>query len=61
MRSEWVCGVELWHVLSALTFENRIACEVSLATGLRIGDVLALKTEKVQKMARFTIKEQKNG
>lgn len=61
MRSEWVCSEELWHVLSALTLENRLACEVSLATGLRIGDVLALKTEKVQNSPRFTIKEQKTG
>lgn len=61
MRSEWVCGEELWHVLTALTLENRLACEVSLATGLRIGDVLNLKTDKVQNSARFTIKEQKTG
>ena len=39
---------------------NRLALEVSLATGLRIDDVLHLKTEQVRK-GRFTIKEMKTG
>lgn len=61
MRSEWVCEETLSHILAALTYENRLACEVSLRTGLRIGDVLALKTRKIFKCGRFTIKEQKTG
>lgn len=61
MRSQWVCSAELEHVLAALTLPNRLVCEVCLATGLRVGDVLALKTEKVSKSARFTVKEQKTG
>lgn len=41
---------------------NRLALEVSLATGLRIGDVLRLKTDTLKtKGQRFTIKEQKTG
>lgn len=60
MRSEWVPKGEFEHILSALTAENRLACEISLATGLRISDVLFLKPEKVRKQ-RFTIREQKTG
>lgn len=47
-------------ILMALTPPNRLACIVSLTTGLRIGDVLALKTEQVQK-DRFTVTEEKTG
>lgn len=40
--------------------ENRLALQVSLATGLRIDDVLHIKTAQIQK-ERFTIKEMKTG
>lgn len=60
MRSEWVPKGEMEHILAALTAPNRLACEVSLATGLRIGDVLYLKPEQVRKQ-RFTVREQKTG
>ena len=59
MRSEWIPKGEIEHVLAALTPPNRLACEISLATGLRIGDVLALKTAQLKE--RFTIHEQKTG
>lgn len=39
---------------------NRLALEVSLCTGLRIGDVLRLRTDQLQK-DRCTIKEQKTN
>ena len=35
MRSEWIEKGEMEHVLAALMPENRLACEISLATGLR--------------------------
>ena len=60
MRSEWIPSGDFKHILAALTPENRLACEVSLATGLRITDVLALTPERVRKQ-RFTIREQKTG
>ena len=60
MQSEWVCGEELSKVLAALTRPNRLVCETCLETGLRIGDVLLLKTEQLRRN-RFTIKEQKTG
>lgn len=62
MRSQWVSTDILEHILAALMPENRLACEISLATGLRIGDVLRLKPEQVRPdRARFTIKEEKTG
>ena len=60
MRSEWIPKGEFEHILSALTPANRLVCEVSLATGLRVSDVLMLTPEKVRKQ-RFTIREQKTG
>lgn len=60
MKSEWVFPEELEHLLAALTVPNRLACKVSLATGLRIGDVLMLRTEQVRKH-RFTVQEAKTG
>lgn len=60
MRSEWLPADKLKVVFTALTEKNRLACLVSLATGLRIGDVLALRTEQFKKQ-RFTIKEEKTG
>lgn len=62
MRSQWVSTDILEHILAALMPENRLACEISLATGLRIGDVLRLKPEQVRPdRSRFTIKEEKTG
>lgn len=60
MRSEWAPKGEIQHILAALSPQNRLACEVSLFTGLRINDVLALKPSQVAKQ-RFTVYEQKTG
>lgn len=60
MRSEWIPKGEMLHILASLSPENRLACEISLATGLRINDVLALTPQKVRKQ-RFTIREEKTG
>lgn len=46
------------HILAALTYENRLAITVSLLTGLRIGDVLNLRTRDLIR-DRFTITEEK--
>lgn len=61
MRSEWVNDENIQHVLAALMDENRLACEVCLETGLRIGDVLAIKSEDILRSERFVIKEEKTG
>jgi integrase len=47
------------HILAALMLPNRLAIEVSLVTGLRIGDVLNLRTHQLKE--RFTVREQKTG
>lgn len=60
MKSDYVGGEPMSHILAALTPENRLAIEVSLYTGLRIGDVLSLKTCYLDK-DRFTVHEQKTG
>jgi integrase len=60
MRTEWLPKGEMEIILRALSAENRLACEISLATGLRINDVLALTPEKVRKQ-RFTLREEKTG
>lgn len=46
------------HILAALTYENRLAITVSLLTGLRIGDVLNMRSRDLLK-DRFTITEEK--
>jgi integrase len=59
MRSACVDKAELAHVLAALTPENRLACEIAMHTGLRIGDVLALRRDQVSR--RFSVMEAKTG
>lgn len=60
MRSSYIKPGPLGLVLAALMPENRLVMEVMLATGLRVGDVLTLRTEQVKRQ-RFTVKEQKTG
>lgn len=60
MRSEYAPKGEVLHILAALKPQNRLACEISLFTGLRINDVLSIKTEQARK-GRFTVREQKTG
>lgn len=60
MRSEYIPRGEFEHILAALKPENRLACEISLITGLRINDVLALPIEQVKKQ-RFSVREEKTG
>lgn len=58
LRADWVSDDIFHMLLTALMPENRLALEVSLSTGLRIDDVLSLRTKDVQKQ-RFTVREQK--
>lgn len=48
-------------LLTALMPANRLALEVSMTTGLRISDVLHLKTADLVRTARPTITERKTG
>lgn len=58
MRSDFVDKDIVGHVLYALTAENRLVCEIALETGLRVGDIVALKTSDLRKKS-FTVTEQK--
>lgn len=57
-RSQWVDNEVMQHILAALMPENRLAIITSLVTGLRIGDVLSLRTSELQR-DRFSIREEK--
>lgn len=60
MRTDYCEPKFFLVVLGALTVENRLAVLVSLYTGLRISDVLSLKTDDVRKQ-RFSVRESKTG
>lgn len=57
-KADWARGDIMSHILAALTYENRLAITVSLLTGLRIGDVLNLRSRDLLR-DRFTITEEK--
>lgn len=48
MKTEYLLQREVDLVLSALTPKNRLIMRVCLHTGLRVGDVLALKTAQLK-------------
>ena len=47
--------------MATLTPENRLVVEVMLSTGLRVSDVLNLRTEQVRRGQRLTVRERKTG
>lgn len=57
LRSDWVNDDIMSHILAALMPSNRLAVIVSLTTGLRIDDVLSLKTAQLAE--RVTVTESK--
>lgn len=59
MTTEYLLHKEMEHVLAALTPSNRIVCRVCLHTGLRVSDVLELRTEQLA--PQFWITEHKTG
>lgn len=59
MRTDALIDRELENVLGVLTPSNALVCQVSLHTGLRVSDVLNLKTAELG--PRFWITEQKTG
>lgn len=56
-KADYIDRAELLHVLALLTPANRLAMEISLATGLRISDVLALRSEQLA--PRMRVREAK--
>lgn len=59
VTTEYLLDQQVKLVLASLMPANGLACEVSLHTGLRISDVLSLKTEQIK--PRFWVKESKTG
>ena len=59
MRVEYLLDKEVDQVLSALTYPNRLVMRTALATGLRVGDVLALTPDRLK--PHFWVTEQKTG
>ena len=59
MRSDYVLRDSFCHLLAALMPQNQLVLEVSLATGLRLSDVLNLRTDRLSR--RMTITELKTG
>lgn len=59
MRTDKLIDREVDHVLAALTPGNRIVCEVCLHTGLRVSDVLSMKTADLK--PRMWVTEKKTG
>lgn len=60
MRAAWLDDDRMALLLTALMPDNRLALEVALVTGLRIGDVLALRPADLRTQ-RPTITERKTG
>ena len=59
MKTEYLLRREVDNVLSVLTPTNALVMRVALHTGLRIGDILKLKTSDLKD--HFWIKESKTG
>ena len=58
-KTEYLLQKEVDMILAALTPENRLVMRTALVTGLRVGDVLALKPERLK--PHFWVTEQKTG
>lgn len=59
MTAEYLLHREMEHVFAALTPANRLVCRVCVSTGLRVGDVVQLRTDQLA--SQFWITEQKTG
>ena len=59
VKTDYLLHKEVDHVLAALTPSNRLVCEVMLHTGLRVGDVLSLRTQDLRR--RMWVTERKTG
>lgn len=59
MKSEYLFEKEVDNVLAMLTTKNALVMRVALHTGLRVGDVLALRSEQLA--PRFWVTESKTG
>lgn len=64
-RADYVNEESMLHIMAALMPQNRLAMNVAIVTGLRINDVLSIKTKQLLSKnkggCRITVKEQKTG
>lgn len=60
-RADWVDRPSMDYVLAALMPSNRLVMECCLSSGLRVSDVLSLKTDALKRGQRMTVREQKTG
>lgn len=54
MKTDYLLHAQLSHVLAALTPQNQLVARVCLHTGLRVGDVVALRTQALAKQFMVT-------
>ena len=59
MKTAFLLDSQLDLILAALTEGNRLAAQVMLHTGLRVGDVVGLRADQIS--GRFSVREQKTG
>ncbi len=59
MTTDYLVRREMEHVFAALTPTNRLICRVCVDTGLRVGDVVALRSDQLK--AQFWTTESKTG
>ena len=59
MRTSYILQKQLDLILALLYPDNRRVCQVMLHTGLRVGDVVALRADQIGRC--FTVKESKTG
>ena len=59
MRSDWASLESMDIILAAMMPTNRLVLEVCLQTGLRVSDVLSMRTGELQQ--RMSVRESKTG
>lgn len=59
LTTTYIDGDQLELVLALLTPANRLACQLALHTGLRISDVLEIRTNQLK--SRITVRESKTS
>ena len=60
MKADYLNNRDIQHILALLTRSNELVFRVMLETGLRLGDVLAMKSELLHR-DRFSVIEEKTG
>lgn len=59
MRTTYANRQQLGHILAALMPENRLVMQLCIASGLRVSDVLELRTADLKR--RQTVRQKKTG